>query len=217
MSFPTLEVEPRQDQGTSRLRRLRAQGKVPGILYGHNDKASPESVQVDERTLRRYLEAGRKFFDVTSASGQHKAYVAEVQVDELTDEILHIDFQRLEAGDVVALKIPLSIKGTPAGARLGGRLEVFLHNIRVRCTPENPIEEFVLDVSDMEIGDRATLGGLKLPTGVAPVGQASTAICIVHPPRGSRGPGGEDAPADGEGGGGEEAPAEGGDTPASES
>lgn len=216
MSFPTLNVESRQDKGTTKLRRLRTQGKVPGILYGHNDKSAPELVQLEERPLRRHLEAGRKFFDVTgAASGQHQAYVAEVQVDELSDEILHIDLQRLEKGDVITLKIPLVIKGTPEGARLGGRLEVFLHNLRVRCTPENPVEEFVLDVTDMDIGDRATLGGLKLPEGVTPVGQLSTAICIVHPPKGARGPargsdaGGDEAPAAGD----EAAPAEGGDAP----
>jgi large subunit ribosomal protein L25 len=188
MSQPAIEVETRTCKGSNKLNALRRVGKVPAVLYGHNDRFPPQNIQCDERSFRQMLSEGRKLFKVKGLEGDEiDAIVVEVQVDELTDKLLHIDFRRVESQDDIEIKIPLSVKGTPKGARMGGRLEVFLYHIKIKTSLQNLIEEFVLDVSDLDIGQRITLADLKLKEGVKALGQATTTVCILHPPKGSRG------------------------------
>ena len=186
MSNAIVEVEKRSVKGSNKLSALRSEGFTPGIIYGHNTKYEPQDIQIKENELKKQLEKGRKMFDIKGLGSDVSALVTEVQVNEITDQILHIDFQRVEKGDKVTVKIPLVIKGTPAGARVGGRFQVFVHQIKVNAPIESFIEEFVLDVSDMEVLDRVTLDDLKLPEGVSYLGQPTTTVCIVQPPKGAR-------------------------------
>jgi len=186
MANVTVDVKKRSVKGSKNLKNIRVKGDTPGIIYGHNDKYQPEMIQLNESKLKRALEKGNKMFDIKGLDKNITAMVTEVQVNEINDEILHIDFQRVEKNDELNLKIPIIIKGIPEGAKIGGRLQVFLHDMRIACTTDSFIDEFILDVSPMNVLDRLTLGDIDLPDGVRAVGIPTTTVCIVLEAKGSK-------------------------------
>jgi large subunit ribosomal protein L25 len=201
MANAVVEVTKREIKG-GKFKAQREAGQAPGIIYGHNKKFTPELIQFDEKQIKLSLEAGKKMFEIKGLGEDIKAMVKEVQVNEITDKIVHIDFQRVEAGDELIFKIPIVVKGTPEGAKIGGRLQMFLHDIKIACSVENFMEEFVLDVSEMQVLDRVTLGDVKLPSGVKAVGVPTTTVCIIHEPKGTKpsdDPDGEEGEAGAEG------------------
>lgn len=183
MSHPTIQLTPRPTKGTREAVELRSKGLVPCIVYGHNKTRSPEMFSLEERSFKRQLEAGHKLFKLKTDKGEEQAMVAELQIDELSDLVIHVDFQRVSDKDTVIMKVPVHLSGVPEGAKTGGRLELFLHEIKVRTTPAALLPEITIDVTKMNIFDRVSLADLKLPEGIVAVGQASTTVCMVHPPK----------------------------------
>lgn len=183
MSHPTITLTPRATKGTRNAVELRAKGLVPCIVYGHNKERQPEMFALEEATFKRQLDAGHKLFKLKSEKGEEQAMVAEIQIDEVSDLLIHVDFQRVSEKDTVVMKVPVHLTGTPEGAKAGGRLELFLHEIKVRTTPSALPPEVVIDVSKMNIFDRVALSDLTLPAGITAVGMPSTTVCMVHPPK----------------------------------
>ena len=160
-----LEAQPRAADGTSAARRLRAAGRVPAIIYGHGQAAVP--IQVERAPLDRILAAGEHLVALRLDGGERQAIFKEVQVDPLSQQILHVDFQEVRTDEEVTLSVRLRFRGTPAGATDGGVADHLLHEIDVRCLATRIPDEIVVDVSALGIGDDLRASDLPLPEGVA--------------------------------------------------
>ncbi|HEY8732781.1 MAG TPA: 50S ribosomal protein L25 [Candidatus Limnocylindria bacterium] len=159
-----LEVSPREERGTSASRRLRREGKIPGVLYGRGN--APHPICVAERELRRVLtgvSGMHAILDVVleGQGSTHASILKDYQQDPLRGKIVHFDLQEVRLDQPIHATVSVHLMGEPVGSREGGVLSQVSREINVEALPMEIPEHLELDVSNMQIGD--TLRLLDLP------------------------------------------------------
>ena len=172
MAEIVLNVEVRDRTGTGGAREARRAGKVPGILYG--GPKGPVAVSVKANEFRKSLSTGQLHGHlVTLKYGDESQPVIakDIQFHPVTDEPMHFDLLRVEAGSTVRIAIPVHFRNQDIcpGLKAGGSLEIVRHDVELNC-PANAIpEELVFDLSKTGLGDTIRIGDIDLPKGVTPV------------------------------------------------
>jgi large subunit ribosomal protein L25 len=179
-----LEVEARSDTGKGAARRLRAAGKVPGVVYGHGE--DPMAVQADELELQlliNRISVENTLIDLKVGGSKPKAVlIREIQRHPYRSKLLHVDFFEITAGEKIKVGVPIRLEGTPAGVRVGGILQVIRYELEVECLPREIPEVFEVDISDMEIGDSLHIS--EIDTGdVTLLEDESLTVCTVVAPK----------------------------------
>lgn len=217
-----LSSELRNDSGKGVARRIRADGRVPAVLYGH--KEHPVSLSIDEAQMRAILQAhpDSAIVDLTVAkSGEINALVREVQRHPATGKLLHIDFQRISLDEKVRVDVPIDAQGHAVGVKdHGGILEQATRSLTVLCLPREIPESIVIDVSGLNIGDTIKLSDVqeKYPS-LEFTDDAESMLATISPPRVevAAAAEGEEAEVEGEAAEAAEAAEEGGEEPGKES
>jgi large subunit ribosomal protein L25 len=169
-----IEVELREGVGKGVARKLRAAGRIPGVLYGRGKP--PQSVVLDPRALERVIttsEAGMNtLIDLQIAGsrerGERVVLVKELQRDPVRGAPLHVDFYQVDLTAKIAVKVPIVLRGRPRGVELsGGILDQTLRELDVECLPRAIPESITVDVSELEVGGSLHVRDLVLPEGVA--------------------------------------------------
>jgi large subunit ribosomal protein L25 len=226
MAEITLPARTGRTTGTRPSKRLRAEGKVPGTVYGLGSDAV--SVSVDWRELRLALttDAGMNALinlDI-DGHGTELTIVKEMQRHPIKRNVLHVDFLRVSRDVAIEVEVPIALEGEAEQVlRDGGIVEQALHSLTVRAKPGSIPNELTIDVSALAIGDTLRVADLTLPSGVETDVDPEEAVVIGQAPQAVELPEeeaaeGEEAEAAAEGEGapeaeGEapsEAPAEGG-------
>jgi len=182
-----LEVFYRKETGKGAARRLRRQGMVPAIFYGHREEPIPLAVRLsDLRRTLGHLEARRSLFtlvikDLDGKELRKLALLKEIQKDTLKDALLHVDFQGVAMEEEIYMEVPVHLVGKAKGVEKGGVLELILRELEVKCLPEQLPSSVEVDVSDLDIGDAIHVADLKLE-GVKILTDPEQAIVTVVPP-----------------------------------
>lgn len=168
-AHPQLEVRKRTDTGKGAARRIRREGRIPGVFYTHGEEAVP--VEVDDRAFRAFLrnEGRSSLLELNSKAkklGGQYALVREVQTDPVKQFVLHVDLQGVELKEKVTVQVPIEFVGEPAGLKEGGSEEVHFYELEVVSRADQIPDEIRVDVSEMQIGDVLHAGDLSLPKGV---------------------------------------------------
>jgi large subunit ribosomal protein L25 len=181
-----LQVATRTETGKGAARSLRRQGKVPGVIYGHNRQA--EALAVDSLALKKMLigiSAGTAVLDVVvDGRPAVKALIREIQRDSVRPaEILHLDLYEVRADEKVTLAVPVHLIGVPDGVRnFGGVLDHVLREVEIEVLPAD-IPEFVeLDVTALTIGHSLFVRDLKVEKAEI-LNDPDTPVCTVVAPR----------------------------------
>jgi large subunit ribosomal protein L25 len=185
-SLVTLKAAPRTDTGKGVARKLRAQGKLPAVVYGANEEALPLVLDNHETELlfrAISLENTIIQLEVEGESKPMPSLVREVQTHAFRPDILHVDFYRVQTGVELELDVPLRLEGTPTGVKdQGGVLEQVIYELSVRCVPSAIPEYFVADVSGLSIGDSFHVSDLDVPEGVVILRDLERTLCTVQAP-----------------------------------
>ena len=185
MANASLGAETRSDRGKGFARKLRAAGRVPGIVYGHGRE--PQSLSVVARDLDKLLSSiavSSTVVELGLGGASTKTLIREIQRHPFKKMIMHIDFQELVAGEKVTVDLPLVFVGIPEGVRLSGALlEQILHKIEVLVDPANIPNHVDVDVSALAMGHSLHIRDLKLPAGVEVLSDEDATICAVIAPR----------------------------------
>ncbi|MBT3352050.1 MAG: 50S ribosomal protein L25 [Nitrospinaceae bacterium] len=180
-----LEVEPRQETGTKAARRLRREGKVPGVVYGIQD-SSPVTVNPSELEKIFSSGAGTNAIIQLDVAGQEKAVrpviVKELQRDAMSDLIVHADFLEIRMDEKIRVSVPLILEGESPGVKLGGVLSTLLRELEIECLPNAIPSEIMVDISAVEIGDVIHVRDLTLPGDVGLITEADDPIFTVITP-----------------------------------
>jgi large subunit ribosomal protein L25 len=221
----TLEVTERDaDQlGSRRVRRLRKDGLVPGVLYG---KGHARAIVVGERDLRSAL-TGRSglhaIIDVV-IEGQttpHHAVLKDFQRHPIRGTLTHVDFHEVRLDRPIQATVSVQFVGESPGAKQGGVVQQVTRELRVEALPTGIPEHIEADISALEVGDTVRVADLAAIEGVAYLDDPETVLANCSIPRGiteleeaeaAEGEEGEEGEGVAEGEGGEasaEAPAEG--------
>lgn len=207
MSQTKLVATSGRPTGSAAARRLRAEGHVPGVLYGHG--MSPLSVTVERRDLRLALSGPAGVNTVLSLEVDGKSYpavVKELQRHPIKRTVNHIDFLQVNMNEEITVAVPVHLEGeAKAVLAEGGLVDPAVDTIEVLTTPNNMPNQFVIDITDMQVGDVIRLADVPMPAGVTATGDPEMPVVTVILTRAAAAAG-----AEGDGGEGEAA-AEGGD------
>jgi len=164
---------------------LRTMGIIPGILYGKGK--SNENVQVDQKAFNRVFRvAGENSLIELEINGVIKNVLAhEVQINPVTDDVIHIDFYEVRMNEKIETEVPLKFIGeSPAVKDLDGTLITNKDHIEVKCLPGNIPHEIEVDISSIiTFEDSITAKDLKIPTNVELMTDPDETIILVNPPR----------------------------------
>jgi large subunit ribosomal protein L25 len=185
MATVSLSAKTRDTIGTGNARKLRQNGEVPGVIYGHSREA--QSLSLNGRELDRLLTqiAGTStVVELTMDGKMARTLIREVQRHPFKRQILHVDFQELVAGEKVTLRVPLRFQGTPIGVREnGGILEETMHQITLRVDPASIPDHIDVDVTGIAIGHSVHIRDLQLPPGAEIMDDEDAPVAIVSAPR----------------------------------
>jgi large subunit ribosomal protein L25 len=111
--------------------------------------------------------------------GVHEVLVKDYQRDNLTGQILHVDFYEFEKGKSLRTRVPIRLIGNPIGVKEGGILESLLHRLDVECLPKDMPEEITLDINELGLDRALHVSDLVLPPGVRPLQASDQVVCLV--------------------------------------
>lgn len=183
----TLNAEPREGIKKGANRKLRATGRVPAVLYGKDQE--PALLSVDAREAERLFQqisVENTIIDlkVKGDGSKIQALVREVQVGAVRPDLLHIDFYKIQAGVKLEVEVPVELVGVPNGVRQdGGILEQIVHEVPVRCLPDQIPESIQIDVTRLNLHDSLHISDLKVADGVEILMDAERTLCLVSVPR----------------------------------
>ena len=179
--FEKLNVDIRKEQGTSAARRTRLQNKVPAVVYHSGIEATPLSV--DKVSLNKALRTGQMIFEVNVEDKNQFVLVKEVQYHPVTDEIIHIDFQKVKEDEKISLEVAVRSSGESQGVKLGGLLVQMLNSVTIKCRPAEIPEFLEIDVTDMEMNTNLFVRDITLPTDVEMLTAEDIAVVSVQEPK----------------------------------
>ena len=181
MELRALKVDPRQSAGSAAARRLRREGKVPSVLYGHGGEVVALSVSAED--MRRVLETGHHLVKLDLGGREESALVKEVQFDTWEKKILHVDFGRVALHETVTVSVEVVSHGTPKSVLAGGVLEQPLHSVELECRADAIPDQIRVEVGELETGDMIHVRDLPLPSGVKALSEPEAIVFVVHEAR----------------------------------
>jgi len=185
-----LDVQIRNQIGSRKVKAIRKENFVPAIVYG-GKKRGPTSIKVDrgayEHVMR--LHQGQSVvFHLNVLEGEKKlrdysAIVKEEQREPVSDDLLHIDFNRISLTEEIEVKVPISVKGEAVGVKEGGgSVDHALWELSVVCLPTKIPEKIEVDVTELNIGDAIHIKDVVLPEGVTTKHDPEAILVSVVPP-----------------------------------
>jgi len=178
-----VHATPRAPQGTRPVRRLRGEGKVPGVVYGLG--ADPVTLTVDWRELRSALvtEQGLNAVIHLELDGERTpTLVKEMQRHKVRRDVLHVDFIRVDLSKTVDVDVPIHLVGeAEAVIRENGVVDQMLTQLLITARPADIPPQLTIDISGLEIGHALRVGDITLPEGVTtPVDPEEAVVAAQH-------------------------------------
>lgn len=168
----TIEAEARARAGKGAARATRRAGKVPAVVYGAHQP--PSLIALEPRAvLREVSRPGwqSRVYEIALAGAPTRALIRDVQFHPVSDAPVHVDFQRLIAGEKIRVAVPVHFdnEGLSTGLKRGGVLNVVRHAVEVYCDPEQIPEQFVADLAGLDFNDNVRWHDLTGTDGTQPV------------------------------------------------
>jgi large subunit ribosomal protein L25 len=210
-----IEAETREQAGKGAARATRKGGLVPAVIYGAKQEAT--LIALDPRDIMKELHKGgwqSHLYEVAvKGGGTERTLMRDIQFHPVSDRPIHVDFQRLAAGQKIRVKVVVTFlnEDTAPGIKTGGVLNVVRRDIEVFADPDQVPESFEIDLGAAEIGDSLRWSAVKdqfgtksvidrdfvVATVAAPTVVEEIAPVVAAPVEASKGKGGKGAPAKG--------------------
>ncbi len=169
-----LKVEQRSVRGKHQARRLRLQGQLPAILYGHQQESVSLSLPAAE--FDRVLRHGSKLVELKGGVNE-SALIRELQWDTFGQEVLHVDLMRVDANERLTVEVPLETRGVAPGTKENGIVELLMHSVEIETTAQAIPDKLHLNINEVQLGDTLTVADIEdLPEGVKVLLDADTPL-----------------------------------------
>ena len=161
-----VSAEPRDTRGKNEARRLRAKGLAPAVIYGAG--SDPMALAVNPKEVAKILHSGTGsntifIIDVNGASSP--VMIVDWQFDPVKNNLLHVDLKRIDMAKRITVKVPVVTSGVPRGVKeQGGLLELVTREVEIECLPADIPGQFVVDVTELTIGQNYRANELQLET-----------------------------------------------------
>ena len=178
-----LQAEKRDETGKGVARRLRAGGRVPGVLYGQG--VEPVALSVDAREMFHILHGAagaNALVDLVVDGSEHLVLAREIQRDYIHNSLIHIDFLAVSRTQAITVNVPVVETGEAAGVKEGGVVEHHLREVAVECFPQDVPDQIEIDISELELGDMVHVSDLVAPKGVTILTNFEDAVLSIITP-----------------------------------
>ncbi len=200
MKTVPLKASQRSGVGKQEVKKIRAQKRIPAVVYGHGIKTTSIDMSVDDFLRAIHTKAGENVVIQLTVSGSESfektVVIKEIQHDPVTDAIEHVDFNAISLTEKIKVKVPLHVKGEAPGMKEGGVLDVVHHEIEVECLPTQIPERLDADISALKIGDSIHIREITFPSGVQPQLEQDEVVVAIHAPKAEEVAAAEEAPAE---------------------
>jgi large subunit ribosomal protein L25 len=168
MEAPVLQAWRRTQAGKGVARKIRAQGRIPAVLYGGGENI-PLSLQPQE--LLKILSSGENTIFQLEVNGElgedRKAIVRDLQRDPLKETLLHADLYRISMDVEITVSVPIVLQGMSREVSdIGGVINQLLHEVEIQCLPSLIPHELTIDISHLGIGEVLHVQDLQVPRGI---------------------------------------------------
>ena len=189
MDTVTIVAQRRFETGKGPARRLRAEGKLPVVLYGRGEVASA-ALTIDTKELQtlRQSESGANTIIDLSIEGSEpetcNAILREVQVDPVSRAMLHADFGRVALDEVITVTVQLDFVNAPEDRLKMERSELTImqYDLAIECLPRSIPNTIEVDLSGMGIGEALHAGEIALPEGITLIGSPEDTVAVTSMP-----------------------------------
>ena len=184
-TMKTLEIKAvkRDGFGKKAAKAYRREGLIPCIIYGNGEEVA---FTVDTKAVKPLIYSPNSYVVEIEIDGKvEKAVMREVQFHPVREQILHIDFYRVQENKPVAIAIPVRLTGNAEGVKIGGKLALSARKLIVKAMVNQLPDEIVVDVTPLKVGQTIFVGDLQFE-GLTFVTPATTAVCAVRVTRASR-------------------------------
>ena len=158
----TLNVQARNETGTSRMRRLRQSGRIPAILYGHGE--ANVNLVVSSEELFSVMKHGGKLLTLRGDAAD-SALLRAVQWDTYGKSVLHVDLLRVSATELVDTAVAIELRGTAVGTTEGGVVQFVTHEIDIECPAASIPEKIQINIADLHLDNAIHASEVPLPAG----------------------------------------------------
>ena len=164
-----LKAEIRNAAGKGAARSIRRSKNIPAVIYG--EKKSPVAIELNGRDFEMLLQTPSlrtKLFEIDTANGQEDAMLMDIQYHPVSDNVMHVDFKRIDVKKPVNVSVPVEVINveTSRGIKMGGVLNFAVRKVALRGLVHDIPEKITIDLANLNIGDSVHGSDLVLPAGV---------------------------------------------------
>jgi large subunit ribosomal protein L25 len=178
MEQKVISFNIRKERKKGAAKRLRKQGIIPSVIYGHNE---PVAISIDKKEFFSNFKTVSESTIITlkSKESSYDVLVKDFQEDIIKDEITHIDFYEIERGKVLKTHIPVHLTGAAVGVKEGGILETLTHEVEIECLPKDLPHDVSVDISELNIGDSIHVSDLPELEGIKYLTPEEHVVCAI--------------------------------------
>ncbi len=161
--LPKISAFKRDKLGSIESRRIRRAGRIPAVVYGHEQE--PAHVCVESKDLENLVKNRERVFEIDVDGKVEETMLRELQWDTFGLQILHVDLVRINASERVTVEVPVRLRGTSPGVVSGGIMEQPLHSLELDCLAHNIPDDIPVRINSLEIGDAVYVRDVIVPRG----------------------------------------------------
>ncbi|MEW6200211.1 MAG: 50S ribosomal protein L25 [Planctomycetota bacterium] len=181
MDIATIQGETRTLGGRHANDRLRRQGLVPAVIYGHGK--DPEYVSLSRHDIELALAHLQHVVQLKVGGREQQYLIKDVQYDHLQKTPIHVDLMRVDPNERVRVKVAIDLRGTPAGTLKGGTLVQVLAEAEIECLLLKIPDSIRARVDHLELNDMLHVREIEVPPDVKILHSPDDIVAVVHPPR----------------------------------
>ncbi len=175
---------PRENLGKKWAKTARKEGAIPCVLYGGKEVKHFTTTNNEVKSLVYTGEF--KLAELNVDGVVSKSIVKSIQFHPVTDQIIHMDFLEIVPGQTIKVEVPVRFEGSSPGVKSGGKLIQSLRRVKIKTTPDNLVDQLVLDISELELGSAIRVRDIQAVEGVEIMNAPSIPVASVEIPRALR-------------------------------
>lgn len=185
MSEIVVTAQSRTETGKNANHRLRAQGLIPGVVYGASKETASVAVSPkDLAVILRSASGENTLFDLELAGSRRKVILKDYHIEPVQNRLLHADFYEVALDRKLTLTVQVEVHGTPVGVKTqGGLLDFVTRELAIECLPADIPGKIVLDVTELELGKHLRVSDITPPPGVTILTEPDIVVVHVVTPR----------------------------------
>src|SRR5216683_2793205 len=175
-----LTLEPREDVGTTAAHRIRRQGRIPGVVYGHG-RSTP--ISIEAKQLSDLILSGEKskIVEASIDGVKDSVLLRRVEAHPISCKALSVDFQRVAQGEAITASVNIVTAGAPIGvSESGGVMDVITHSLDIKGPAQSIPDSLIIDVSGLDVHQHITAAQVPLPEGFILLTPPETVVISVE-------------------------------------